>query len=1044
MVQQRLSLAIIGLLCATLTQGNELQGRRVYAGGRRTIAVTPRVRWVRDARGRMMLRRDLALAGRILVVGSPGTSVADFERAARRAGGRLARVLPRVGMAVVELSESADLAAAAAACRALPFVRHAGPDRICYLRFDPNDPLLFRQGHFTPIRSRQAWDTEQGSSNVVIAVVDGGVDLDHPDLAGKIWSNPGEAPGNGLDDDGNGFVDDVHGWDFSPGSPDRTDPNPDPDGNDNDGDGTPDDQVTHGTLVAGTAAAIGNNGVGVAGVDWGATIMPIQIFADDGGTPVSTVIDGMEYAIDKGADIINLSLGTDFFDSSFTPAVERAHSEGILIVTAAGNSSEEYTTNRSTWQSPICNDGPNAGDNFVLGLTATNNSDVKASFAAFDSSGASFVDVVAPGVNIFGTLYQNPAFPNLQDFYGAIDGTSFSTAQTSGLAGLLLAADPTLTPDQLIATIRNTADDIDGLNPNFAGKLGAGRINCEAALRSLDTPPGAVTDLVAADTPFDTGGSLAVTWRKSSDDGGGQGDVTGYDIRRATAPGGPFESRGTVSPGTEQFEDATIDGVDYFYVVRTLEDDQHTDSGVVGPVRSVDNSASTIVGFPGGFSFIGLFVQPADQDPAALFGAQPPESLDWARYDPAADGYRLLAESPADPFLQIQLGVGYWLRLPAPAVVEPTGFAASPGPYVTPLVPGWNQVGNPFDGPVDFTGLRVVAGGQERTLTDAALLGVINPSGWLYDAQASEYVPLNELLDGAATEIPTSAAFWMLAFEEAGLKIPRPGAAAAFRSASRSLATTAAEGDWQAQLVARAGGRMDSYNFFGQRRGTGTAGAIPEPPPPPGPYVSLYFLGPDDLGVAAGGGRRGTARLASYFSAGSATEVEWPFVVECTVPMAQVEVSCPDLSALPRQYQVMLTDLDSGRRQFLRARRVYTYSSGPAPSRRRFVLTVSPRIHGALTIAGVVAVPMRGTGTEISFQLSRSAAVDVEIFNVAGRPVRTVSRSELLPGGRTALVWDGRTDAGGRAPPGVYLVRVRAATDEGQSGTAVTHVYVGR
>ncbi|MFQ5811222.1 MAG: hypothetical protein ACE5JM_16515, partial [Armatimonadota bacterium] len=131
-----------------------------------------------------------------------------------------------MGMALVELVQGADLAAAAA-CRALPFVTHAGPDRVCHLRFDPNDPLLSQQTHLTPIRARQAWDIEQGDASVTIAIVDSGVDLDHPDLAGSRI---------------------VGGWDFSPGSPDENDPSPDPDGIDNDGDGTPDDQVTHGTL----------------------------------------------------------------------------------------------------------------------------------------------------------------------------------------------------------------------------------------------------------------------------------------------------------------------------------------------------------------------------------------------------------------------------------------------------------------------------------------------------------------------------------------------------------------------------------------------------------------------------------------------------------------------------------------------------------------------------------------------------------------------------------------------------------------------------
>ncbi|MGD8239429.1 MAG: FlgD immunoglobulin-like domain containing protein, partial [Armatimonadota bacterium] len=471
--------------------------------------------------------------------------------------------------------------------------------------------------------------------------------------------------------------------------------------------------------------------------------------------------------------------------------------------------------------------------------------------------------------------------------------------------------------------------------------------------------------------------------------------------------------------------DSTTDGVDHFYIVRTLEDDQQTDSDTVGPVQSVDNRASTTVDFPAGLSFVGFSVQPLNQDPAALFGV-PPQNLDWARYDPGADVYRLLADSPTDPFLQIQLGIGYWLRLAAPATVYPDGFQASPGPFLTSLTPGWNQAANPFDGTADFGGVRVLSGGEELTLAEAAVLGLVNPSGWLYESQSSQYVMLNELL--GETDIPAGAAFWMLAFDDVGLATPQPAGG----TLGRGPQPEAGEDDWHARLVARSGALADAHNFFGRHSGAPAAVRVVDPPPRPGPDVSLYFLGHDG------------SRLASAFVSDGQDEMTWPFVVECTVPGAEVQVACPDLSAVPRRYRVLLTDLDSGRRQLLRARRAYTYTAGSGPSRRRFRLTLSCATGDALTITGLAALPARGPGAEITFGLSRTAVVDVDVVNVAGRRVRLVRDGALHQAGRAAITWDGRTNAGTRAPAGVYLVRVRAAAADGQSAAAVARVHVER
>jgi len=175
-------------------------------------------------------------------------------------------------MIVVDLPPHSDLTAAAAEFAACPEVEFAVPDTFVYPAVVPNDPKYNQQYHLPLIDAPQAWAVTVGSTSVVIAVIDSGCDLDHPDLAAKIWTNPGEIPGNAVDDDSNGFIDDVHGWDFVHND---NDPTPQPDGIDDDSNGDTDEQVSHGTLAAGIAAAVTNDGWGAAGVDWSARILPI-------------------------------------------------------------------------------------------------------------------------------------------------------------------------------------------------------------------------------------------------------------------------------------------------------------------------------------------------------------------------------------------------------------------------------------------------------------------------------------------------------------------------------------------------------------------------------------------------------------------------------------------------------------------------------------------------------------------------------------------------------------------------------------------------
>ncbi len=549
---------------------------------------------------------------RVLVGTRPMMQTSQMKALEHHAGSKIKRSLARGRVLVMDVPPGQSAASFKSKLLMDPSVEFVEPDGMMYTTLIPDDPKYSEQDHLPQVFAPQAWDITTGSRDVVIAIVDTGTDLDHPDLAGRIFTNRGETPNNGIDDDGNGFIDDVHGWDFEN---DSNDPNPEPDGVDNNSDGTPDEQVSHGTLSAGLAAAMGNDGFGTAGIAWNATILPIQVFPDDGGTSVSQVIEGIQYAIDMGADIINLSIGGNYYES-FTAPITQAHEKGIVVVSAAGNSGAELLDGQSTWDSPVCNDGANFGvDNFVLGVGSTDANDRRASFSNYDgSTPGTFVDCMAPGEGMFGPGYYDPSWPDFSSYFDTNTGTSFSVPLVSGLAALVLAENPGMSPSQVYQVIKAGCDDIDALNPGFAGKLGAGRINCARAL-GADLPPRPPRNVQAADTPGDEGGSITVTWQLSLDDGAGGDSVTEYIILRRRGESGTFTEVTRVEPGTEEYRDTTVaNATPYYYLVRATDGTLTADSSIVGPVEALNDAAPPAVS--------GVYAEdrPADDGGAIVVG----------------------------------------------------------------------------------------------------------------------------------------------------------------------------------------------------------------------------------------------------------------------------------------------------------------------------------------------------------------------------------------------------------------------------------------
>ncbi len=519
-----------------------------------------------------------AVAGQVLVQVRAGTTEAELAEALQRQGGTVLRSIPQIGMYVVSLPDGVSVLEGQAQWAAEGVVDSAYPDLMAHRMLAPNDTLYSQQYHWPKTNAPAAWDVTTGNASTVIAVVDDGVDLGHPDLAAKMWVNVAEIPDNGVDDDGNGFIDDVNGWNFFDGT------------NDPNSEVVADDVgVSHGTHCAGLVGAVSNNATGVAGYDWSCRVMAVKIFPASGSAPYSVIIEGFVYAVDNGANVVSLSLGGGYSGAWDAP-IAYAHGQDVVVVAAAGNEDWEFTDSEATWFSPVCNDGPGFGDNYVLGVAATDQNDQRADFSNYDGSSRNFVDVAAPGVDILSCYIDDPEY-NLPA-YGPMSGTSMACPIVAGLAGLVKDRHPSATADDVVTQIRLGCDNIDESNPGFEGKLGSGRINGLAAL--VDLPPAAPRTIAAVDTPGDEGQSITVTWSRSADDGRGFDDVVGYQVWRSTVgEGGPFTSvSGLLPPRTTVYVDAEVSiGSEYWYKVSVHDAASSSETRVVGPVSPLDDLA---------------------------------------------------------------------------------------------------------------------------------------------------------------------------------------------------------------------------------------------------------------------------------------------------------------------------------------------------------------------------------------------------------------------------------------------------------------------
>jgi subtilisin family serine protease len=390
----------------------------------------------------------------------------------------------------------------------------------------PNDPLLDAQwglrntGQSGGVRGGDiaapaAWDVTTGSRDVVVAVIDSGFDYTHPDLAANVWRNPGEVPGDGLDNDRNGFVDDVHGWDFA------------------NGDADPMDDDGHGTHVAGTIGAVGDNGIGVTGVSWQVSIMGLKFLDAEGNGYMSDAIAAVSYATrmrrEFGVNVVatNNSWGGSERSLALRDAIADGGAAGILFVTAAGN--DGFNGDKRA------NYPANEDLDAVIAVTATDRSNRLADFATY---GPIHVDLGAPGVAIRSTVPGGG--------YATYSGTSMAAPHVTGTIALVAAANPSASAAAIRGAILSTTTPLASL----AGKtVTGGLLDAAAAVRAIrgTTPPPEPPPTVPAVRPTrDVGDTIAKAYAiarretgsvrlaaQIGDGGQGHRDVDLYRIKLA-------------------------------------------------------------------------------------------------------------------------------------------------------------------------------------------------------------------------------------------------------------------------------------------------------------------------------------------------------------------------------------------------------------------------------------------------------------------------------------------------------------------------------
>lgn len=393
------------------------------------------------------------VSDQLIVKPKPGISTEEIASAKEALGASVSGTTQTLGIEFWQLGSKTSVQEAVKQLNNNPAFEYAEPDYIVRASdlqaadTFPSDPRFDEQYGFhntgqtggtsdADIDAPEAWDQGTDASDVVTGVIDSGIDLDHPDLDDNLWTNSDEIPGDGIDNDGNGYVDDVHGYDFV------------------NNDGNPNDDNGHGTHVAGTIAAEGNNSTGVTGTAWNGQLMGLKFLGSDGTGATSDAIEAIEYATQNGADLTNNSWGGGGFSQGVKDAITQAQQAGDLFVAAAGNDFGNDNDENPVY--PASYDNEN-----IISVAATDRNDGLADFSNF---GDETVDLGAPGDAILSTDIEGSGGNNENGDYATLSGTSMASPHVAGSAALLWHQNSDLNWESVKQTLLENTDPISALD----------------------------------------------------------------------------------------------------------------------------------------------------------------------------------------------------------------------------------------------------------------------------------------------------------------------------------------------------------------------------------------------------------------------------------------------------------------------------------------------------------------------------------------------------------------------------------------------------
>lgn len=876
---------------------------------------------------------------------------------------------------------------------------YVGPNKLFYAlqsEVRPNDPRYGEQWGLEMINMPRAWVFQRGRTGVVVAVVDDGIEITHPDLRARLL--PGRDTGDEDDD-------------------------PNPAGSD------------HGTLVAGVVGASTNNAIGVAGVTWeGVRILPVKATK---GTAIvfeqDALIRSVQYCMDQNAHVVNMSLGapvsSDVPDMTdpLNQLILSATRQGILFVMGAGNWFTQG--NAPVWPAHLA-----SVSDMVLAAAAVG---PRREHAAY-SQARPYTTVAAPGGNSMATGIETDDIlsTSTSGRYAYAMGTSMAAPHVSGAAAILLSQGVRAADVKRLLQDTAAADGRSVPNPEF----GYGIVDVYNAIRRVATSAAVVSptrgDVIETLKPvlhFSVTNSSpalvsitidgqAVSSTEIADNYvlGADGVVATIKLTRRLAPGSH-----TVKVTARNVNDPTITSTDevsfqisprVLSAGRSMISVPYFQPQTAQPTRSV--AAETLLG-----TSFQLFRWLPQQGRYAKYNSwgmpkDPAASFDQSPEQPGPHG-----GSPMAP-----VGLAYFIDLPSDTPVLTEGAPAPDVPYRIPLKAGWNMIGNPFPYNVPWVACEVeTIGGVRLSVQEAADEGIILPQLYRYENGVYTWQT------APAGLLYRWEGFWVRAFQDCTLIVmPLP---AGGRSVTADTTLRGGDG-WLVRFSASVGSVRDGNTIIGvnSRAVDGYGREDVLKPPSISPYVNVKVVNADwgaRSGAYAQDIRRGVGRRQL-----------WQLQVETDQVNEPVTIRWEGVTSVPSGLRLILVDNVTGRRVAMRTTGSYTYQSGGVGT-RSFTVVAEPSMGSALRVSSVRVRASRGGSFTVDYALSAEAQVQITISDATGKQITSLVQNTRSAGVNSAT-WNGRDSKGVSVPAGTYLVRIEATSPDGERARVVTPVIITR